>query len=180
MRIASLLPSATEMVCAVGARDDLVGVSHECDYPQGVDALPVLTRPRRELPRGSGAIDRAVRAIVQDALAVYEIDLARLEAARPDVIVTQDLCDVCAVSLEDVRSALRQLVREDVVVVSLKPASSSRTCGKTSGESGGLSGDRSRRRRSSRISSVDAATSPVGRRPPPIVRQSSRSSGSIP
>jgi iron complex transport system substrate-binding protein len=121
MRIASLLPSATEVVCAVGARDDLVGVSHECDYPQGVGALPVLTRPRRELPRGSGAIDRAVRAIVQDALAVYEIDLQRLEAARPDVIVTQDLCDVCAVSLDDVRSALRQLVREDVVVVSLKP-----------------------------------------------------------
>ena len=120
-RVASLLPSATEIVCAVGARDELVGVSHECDYPPGVEGLPVLTRPRQELPRGSGAIDRAVRAIVEDALAVYEIDVGSLDALAPDVIVTQDLCDVCAVSLGDVRSALRRLVRKDVAVVSLKP-----------------------------------------------------------
>jgi len=121
MRVASLLPSATEMVCAVGARGELVGVSHECDFPAGVEALPALTRPRRALPQKSAEIDRAVRAILEDALAVYEIELERLNAARPDVVVTQDLCDVCAVSLDDVRRALAELRRADVAVVSLKP-----------------------------------------------------------
>ena len=121
MRVASLLPSATEMVCAVGARPGLVGVSHECDYPGGVERLRVLTRPRRELPRASGDVDRAIREILADAIAVYEVDLEALREARPDVVVTQDLCDVCAVSLDDVHVALRELAREDVRIVSLKP-----------------------------------------------------------
>ncbi|MCE9593134.1 MAG: cobalamin-binding protein [Planctomycetes bacterium] len=121
MRIASLLPSATEIVCAVGGRDELVGVSHECDYPAGVERLPILTRPRVALPRASGAIDRTVRDILGDALAVYEIEIERLRAAAPDVIVTQDLCDVCAVSIDDVRRALAELARENVTVVSCKP-----------------------------------------------------------
>jgi iron complex transport system substrate-binding protein len=97
-RIVSLLPSATEIICAVGAASDLVGISHECDFPESVRGLPALTRARLQAVRGSRAIDRDVRSILQHALAVYEIELARLEAARPDVIVTQDLCDVCAVS----------------------------------------------------------------------------------
>ncbi|MCR9243944.1 MAG: ABC transporter substrate-binding protein [bacterium] len=116
-----MLPSATEMVCAVGARAALVGRSHECDYPIDVSSVPVLTRPRRELPRASGAIDRAVREILADAIAVYEVDIPVFETVRPDVVVTQDLCDVCAVSLDDVRSALRELARCDVQVCSLKP-----------------------------------------------------------
>lgn len=120
-RIASLLPSATEMVCAVGARAGLVGRSHECDFPPDVAEVPVLTRPRRELPRASGAIDRAVRDILADAIAVYEVDLHALQTANPDVVVTQDLCDVCAVSLDDVRDALRTLARDDVQICSLKP-----------------------------------------------------------
>ncbi len=120
-RVVSLLPSATEMVCAVGARQDLVGVSHECDFPAGVESLPHLTRPRRVLPHGSGAIDRAVRSILTDALSVYEVEVERLRELRPDVIVTQDLCDVCAVSLDDVRRALRELAREDVEIVSCTP-----------------------------------------------------------
>lgn len=121
MRIASLLPSATEIVCAVGGGAELVGVSHECDYPAGVERLPILTRPRVALPRASGAIDRTVRDILRDALAVYEIEIERLRAAAPDVIVTQDLCDVCAVSIDDVRRALAELARENVTVVSCKP-----------------------------------------------------------
>ena len=120
-RIVSLLPSATEMVCAVGAHKNLVGVSHECDYPAGVERLPILTHVRRQLPRSSAAIDRAVREILADALAVYEVEVERLQEAAPDVVVTQDLCDVCAVSLDDVREALRELTRGDVAVVSLKP-----------------------------------------------------------
>lgn len=109
------------MVCAVGAASGLVGRSHECDYPAEVTGVPALTRPRTELPSASGAIDRAVREIVADALAVYEVDVAALGAVRPDVVVTQDLCDVCAVSLNDVRGALQELARTDVQVCSLKP-----------------------------------------------------------
>jgi len=116
-----LLPSATEIVCALGARDELVGVSHECDHPAGVERVSVLTRPREKLPRGSGAIDRTVRGILRSALGVYEIDLERLREARPDVVVTQDLCDVCAVSIDDVRRALAKLATRDVEVVSLRP-----------------------------------------------------------
>lgn len=121
LRIVSLLPSATEIVCAVGARANLVGVSHECDYPPGVEDLPVLTRPRRELPTTSGEIDRSVRQTLEDALAVYEVDVERLRDVAPDVVLTQDLCEVCAVSLDDVRSALRKLARDEVTVVSLRP-----------------------------------------------------------
>jgi len=121
VRIASLLPSATEIVCAVGGQAELVGVSHECDFPAGVEKLPVLTRTRETLPRASGEIHRAVLEILRDALTVYELDLPKLRETRPEVIVTQDLCDVCAVSLDDVRKALAELARADVEIVSLKP-----------------------------------------------------------
>ncbi len=121
MRVASLLPSATEIVCALGAQSELVGVSHECDFPAGVRKLPVLTRTRKTLPRASGAIDRAVRKILEDALTVYEIDVEKLRGTKPELIVTQDLCDVCAVSLDDVRKALSELARADVEIVSLRP-----------------------------------------------------------
>ena len=120
-RVASLLPSATEIVCALGAEADLVGISHECDFPESVRHLPALTRPRLRPVTGSRAIDREVRAVLQDALAVYEIELARLEAVRPDVIVTQDLCDVCAVSFDDVCAATATLVHQPIRIVNLHP-----------------------------------------------------------
>lgn len=120
-RIASLLPSATEIVCAVGAGDELVGVSHECDFPVGVGDHPVLTRARLRPVRSSRAIDAEVRAVLEDALAVYEIETDRLREARADIIVTQDLCDVCAVSLNDVRAAVAKLGVEGVQIVNLHP-----------------------------------------------------------
>jgi len=119
--VASLLPAATEIVCAVGAQADLVGVSHECDFPEGVRRLPALTRARLHAAGTSSQIDREVRSVLQDALAVYEIELARLQAARPDVIVTQDLCDVCAVSFQDVCAATATLVQQPTRIVSLHP-----------------------------------------------------------
>ncbi len=121
MRVASLLPSATEIVCALGGREELVGRSHECDHPEDLAPVPVLTKARVGPLPTSRAIDAAVREIVRDALAIYDIDLEALRAARPDVVVTQDLCDVCAVSLDDVRAAVARLARQDVSIVNLHP-----------------------------------------------------------
>ena len=122
LRIVSLLPSATEMVCIVGAGDELVGVSHECDFPEGVRGLPVLTNARIAPFSSSKAIDGAVREVIRDALSIYTVDEAKLAALAPDVIVTQDLCEVCAVSLDDVRRAVSRLAhRDDVSIVSLRP-----------------------------------------------------------
>lgn len=115
MRVATLLPSATEIVCALGARSDLVGISHECDFPAEVRGLPILTTTR--LRTGSfAAIDRDVRTLVREALALYEVDDRALEAAAPDVIVTQDLCDVCAVSFETVAQAVETLGKSPRIV----------------------------------------------------------------
>lgn len=122
MRVISLLPSATEIVCALGAADHLIGVSHECDFPEEIRGRAVITRSRIDVGGTSRAIDAAVREVVRDALSIYEIDDERLAALAPDVIVTQDLCEVCAVSLDDVRAAVARLVhRERVEVVSLSP-----------------------------------------------------------
>jgi iron complex transport system substrate-binding protein len=121
MRIVSLLPSATEIVCALGAGDSLVGVSHECDHPSAVRSLPAVTRAKLD-PRGtSAAIDRSVRELVAQGLAVYAIDVARLRELRPDVIVTQNQCDVCAVSFADVEAAARDVLGDAVTIVSLAP-----------------------------------------------------------
>ena len=121
-RIVSLLPSATEIVCALGAGDQLVGISHECDFPAAIRDRCVLTRSRIDAHATSRAIDTAVRAVITDALSIYAIDDAGLAALAPDVIITQDLCEVCAVSLDDVRAAVARLAhRADIQIVSLSP-----------------------------------------------------------
>jgi iron complex transport system substrate-binding protein len=109
------------MVCALGCEDQLVGVSHECDWPVSVVGRTVLTSSKVSLSPVSGAIDRDIRAVLKDALGVYDIDEAGLAAANPDVIVTQDLCDVCAVSLDDVIEAAKKLTNPDVKIVNLRP-----------------------------------------------------------
>jgi len=97
-RIVSLLPSATEIVCALGLGDRLVGVSHSCDYPPSITDRPRLSRPRANLEGlSSGEIDAAIRAAMRDYGSVYEIDVAGLKALHPDLILTQGICDVCAV-----------------------------------------------------------------------------------
>ena len=124
LRVASLLPSTTEMVCALGLEHALVGISHECDFPPGVGGRPVLTAAKGGIGHASATsadIDRGVRELLRDALAVYDIDVEALERARPDVILTQDLCDVCAVSFEDVVCAARALSNPDVRIVNLHP-----------------------------------------------------------
>jgi iron complex transport system substrate-binding protein len=122
LRIISLLPSATEIVCALGAEARLVGVSHECDFPETIRDRPVLTRARIDSAGTSRAIDAAVRAVVADALSVYAVDDDLLARLAPDVVITQDLCEVCAVSLDDVRAAVARLAHRDAIrVVSLRP-----------------------------------------------------------
>ncbi|HEY9842322.1 MAG TPA: cobalamin-binding protein [Candidatus Obscuribacterales bacterium] len=120
-RIVSLLPSATEIVCGLGFQDQLVGRSHECDFPAGVQALPVLTAPKFEPDGTSYAIDQRVRAIVQEGLAVYRVDATLLRQLGPDVIVTQSQCEVCAVNQADVEAAVCELTGHPLEIVSLKP-----------------------------------------------------------
>jgi iron complex transport system substrate-binding protein len=121
-RIVSLLPSATEIACALGARGNLVGISHECDFPPELTNIPVLTGSRLVDHGSSAAIDAQVRALVQDALSLYTVDHVRLAELSPDLILTQDLCRVCAVSLSDVESAVARLAgRAQVQIVSLQP-----------------------------------------------------------
>src|ERR1700733_4650277 len=102
MRIASLVPSATEMLFALGLGESVVGVTHECDYPAAARELPHLTAT--VLPDGlsAGEIDAAVKAVVGEGKALYSLDEERLARLAPDLIVTQAVCDVCAVSFEDV------------------------------------------------------------------------------
>ena len=109
-RIITLMASATELVCALGLRDSLVGRSHECDFPESVTELPVCTRPRFDPTGSSAEIDRQVKSLrqkslVQDALGLYEVFPEKLRDLKPTHIVTQTQCEVCAVSLRDLEHA---------------------------------------------------------------------------
>ncbi len=131
LRIVSLLASGTEMVAALGSLDQLVGRSHECDYPPEVTALPVLSRVEIDLSGGSAAIDAQVKARVAAAqsaprdalraLSLYQIDADLLREVQPDVIVTQTQCDVCAVSERDVAYAVQRMTGIRPRIVALAP-----------------------------------------------------------
>ncbi len=109
MRIVSLLPSATEIICALGLRDRLVGISHSCDYPTDVAGLPVVTETVIDDAKPPRDIDNDVRDRLGSADALYTLKMDELRALNPDLIVTQDLCDVCAVSVGEVQTALGSL-----------------------------------------------------------------------
>lgn len=109
-RIVSLLPSATEIVCALGLGDRLVGVSHSCDHPAEVAQLPRLSHPRCTLDGLSGAeIDAEIRRTLREHGSVYEVDVARVAELVPDLVLTQGICDVCAVPEHEVVAALARL-----------------------------------------------------------------------
>ena len=118
MRVVSLVPSATEIIAALGLAGNLVGRSHECNYPSEVEAVPVVSASRIDTEQlGSADIDSAVREALSDGRPLYEVDAELLEQLAPDLIVTQDLCEVCAVSSGEVK----RVSRIDVETVSLDP-----------------------------------------------------------
>lgn len=125
-RIVSLLPSATEIVCALGLEDALVGITHECDYPPSVAGKPRLTASRiSHTTMSSAEIDHAVRRQLDGHGSIYDLDEEHLRALEPSLIITQELCDVCAVSYRTVLQAARMFgggTAHDVRVVSLEPS----------------------------------------------------------
>jgi iron complex transport system substrate-binding protein len=120
-RIVSLIASATEIVAALGLEDQLVGRSHECDYPPSVARLPMCSEPRINVHGTSREIDERVKAVLQDALSVYRVFAEELERLAPTVIITQTQCEVCAVSLKDVEAAVCKLVSSQPKIVALEP-----------------------------------------------------------
>jgi iron complex transport system substrate-binding protein len=123
LRIVTLVPSATEIVAALGFRDMIVGRSHECDFPERIDALPALTAPKLASDGASAQLDARVRRLIEQGLAVYQVNAPLLRKLAPDVIVTQDQCQVCAASLADVEAATRDWTDRPVAIVSLNPMS---------------------------------------------------------
>lgn len=121
MRLVSLLPSATEIVAALELTPFLVGRSHECDYPPEVKTLPVCTRARLDTQQSSLAIDRAVQDLLRSALGIYDLELATLQALKPTHIITQDQCDVCAVTFAEVQGAIARLFEPPPQLISLQP-----------------------------------------------------------
>jgi iron complex transport system substrate-binding protein len=120
-KIVSLLPAATEIVCALGLQDRLVGRSHECDYPDNVKALPICSEVNFADGLSSPDIDLKVKEILADALSVYTVKREVIKSLSPDVVITQAQCDVCAVSLTDVELALDNYLDKKARLVSLQP-----------------------------------------------------------
>ncbi|HKK44090.1 MAG TPA: cobalamin-binding protein [Balneolaceae bacterium] len=122
MHIVSLLPGTTEIVCALGKSDELVGRSHECDFPADVRALPICTEPKFKTDGISYEIDQRVKALLQEGLSVYRVDENKLADLEPDVIITQDHCEACAASTKDVKKAVRSQLGDDVTIISVSPS----------------------------------------------------------
>ncbi|MBE9585594.1 cobalamin-binding protein [Mucilaginibacter sp. JRF] len=123
LRIISLLPSATEIICALGLEQNLVGRSHECDYPESIQNLPVCTEANIPDGLSSGEIDSKVKEILNDALSLYTVKKDVIRELQPDIVITQDQCDVCAVSLPKIQQALQDHLDKPAQIISLQPNS---------------------------------------------------------
>jgi iron complex transport system substrate-binding protein len=175
MRVVSLLPSATEIVCALGQRDVLVGRSHECDHPGGVETLPAVSLARIDSEALSSAeIDAEVRRSLERGEQLYRVDEGQLAELRPDLVITQTLCRVCAVEGDGVRSALRvRAVKAEVV--ELEPGTIGQVLGSIE-QVAGLVGVPERGREVAaglreRLARVEAALAGVAERPRTFVAE---------
>lgn len=124
IRIASLLPSLTEVVCKLGFENQLVCRSHECDFPPSITHLPVVTEPKYSVSKTdqSGDIHQSITELLQQGLSIYRVDDEKLAKLQPDIIFTQDHCEVCAVSFHDLELAIQKYLDKGVDVVSVSPA----------------------------------------------------------
>ena len=120
-RVVSLIASSTEIVCALGFEDALVARSHECDWPRSVLALPAVSRPAFATAGSSRAVDLALKERLRRALSIYEVDADLLKKLRPDLIITQTQCEVCAVSPADVERAVCELTDRSARILALEP-----------------------------------------------------------
>jgi len=121
IKIISLLPAATEIICALGLERLLIGRSHECDYPESVKSLPVCSSAKFLPGINSVEIDRQVKEILSDSLSIYSVDKELIKSLEPDFVITQAQCEVCAVSLKDVELAMEDLLEKDCKIISLEP-----------------------------------------------------------
>jgi iron complex transport system substrate-binding protein len=120
-RIISLLPAATEIICALGLENCLVGRSHECDYPASIQKLPICSDAKFIAGSDSAQIDAQVKEILSDAVSIYKIDQELIKSLKPTHIITQAQCEVCAVSQKDVEEALSNLISKETKLISLQP-----------------------------------------------------------
>ena len=120
-RIVSLLPSCTEIICRLGYREHLVGISHECDYPNSISGLPILTKARLSTEGTSIEINQSVTDLLQRGLSVYDVDASLLKSLSPDIIVTQAQCEACAVSLDQVQDIVSNWTLNQTEIISLEP-----------------------------------------------------------
>ena len=121
MRIVSLIASATEIVHFLGLTDYLVGVSHECDFPNDIKKLPICSKPAFDINGCSLDTDKTIKSLFQQALSIYSIDEKLLYKLNPDIIITQSQCNVCAVSIKDVEIALQKDIGINPKIISLNP-----------------------------------------------------------
>ena len=121
MRIISLISSATEIVNSLQCTDSLVGISHECDYPESIKKLPVCSEPRFDVDGKSIEIEQSIKSLLQEALSIYRVKEDAIRSLNPDIIITQSQCDVCAVSIKDVRIAIEQAIGINPEIISLSP-----------------------------------------------------------
>ena len=122
MRIVSLISSATEIINSLQCIDNLVGISHECDHPGSIKKLPICSEPRFDINGKSIEVDQSIKSLLQEALSIYRVKEDTIGKLKPDIIITQSQCDVCAVNIKDVRSALEQTIGINPKIISLSPA----------------------------------------------------------
>lgn len=121
LKIVSLLPSTTEIACILGLQSQLVGRSHECDFPPGVEALPVCTSAKIDSSLSSLEIDQQVKTILEQGISIYGVHADLLRQLQPDIVLTQAQCEVCAVSLKDVEAAMCGWLGHQAKIVSCSP-----------------------------------------------------------